>query len=162
MQLPSYFDVQNLDALANFLYKFPAHVRLAIEFRHSDWFDNQTLIDQARALLSGLKFASVITDVAGRQDVVHSSLSCPTVMIRFVGNGLHPSDYLRIDHWIRRIGFWISQGLENLYFFIHQPENILCPQLAIYFYDQMRKTWQGVNIKPPILLPQHIQFDLGF
>ncbi|MEL7222313.1 MAG: DUF72 domain-containing protein, partial [Bacteroidota bacterium] len=57
--------------------------------------------------------------------------------IRFVGNGLHPSDHTRIDEWCVRLNEWRKAGLEKVFFFPHEPDNILAPDLTQYFVAQM-------------------------
>ncbi len=43
--------------------------------------------------LRNLGMGLIITDTAGRRDVVHMHLPVPRALIRFVGNSLHPTDY---------------------------------------------------------------------
>jgi len=42
--------------------------------------------------------------VAGRRDVCHATLTAPELMLRFVGNGLHPTDLTRVDCLARAAG----------------------------------------------------------
>ena len=88
-------------------------------------------------LLAEHNAGTVITDVAGRRDVLHLGLSSHCAMIRFVGNSLHPTDYLRIDRWLDLLVQWMSEGLREIYFFSHQPDNILSPEICIYLIEQL-------------------------
>lgn len=122
MQLPPAFGPARLRVLERFFTLLPKNFPLAIEFRNPDWFSSGRIIDPAFQLLAENNIATVITDVAGRRDVLHTSLTRRTAVIRFVGNTLHPSDWTRLDSWITRLGAWITQGIESIYFFVHQPE----------------------------------------
>jgi uncharacterized protein YecE (DUF72 family) len=68
-----------------------------------------------------------------------------------VGNGLHPTDFQRIDDWIDRIAQWLDSGLHTLYFFIHQHDELHSPQLAKYMIDKLNKKCK-LNVKSPQLL----------
>lgn len=121
------------------LSSVPEGAGLAVEFRHPVWFKDHCLRREAWDLLEAHGASTVITDVAGRRDVLHTSLSTPRVMIRFVGNELHPSDYTRVDEWVARLREWIEAGLEEVYFFLHHPgyENI--PEISSYFAKKMNE-----------------------
>jgi hypothetical protein len=77
-------------------------------------------------------------------------LSTPQCFIRFVGNGLHPTDYLRIDAWVARIRQWIDQGLEDCYLFMHQHDELHSPQLIRYLIEQLNQHC-GTSIKAPVI-----------
>lgn len=138
MQLPPYFGFNRMDILKHFFEIFPSHIPLAVEIRHEEWFLNKTYFESFFQLLERFRITSVITDVAGRRDVLHQRLTSPTAMIRFVGNGLHPTDYSRIDAWVERLQTWLQQGLQKVYFFTHEPDNILAPELADYLVQQLQ------------------------
>lgn len=95
----------------------------------------------------------VITDVAGRRDVCHLRLTTNTVLVRFVGNNLHPTDYSRIDDWVRRLEYWFSNGLHQVYFFTHEPDNLMAPDLAIYLVEKLDKMG-GVETRGPKIIGQ--------
>ncbi len=139
MQLPPYFGFDRLSLLETFLQRFPKHIPLAIEVRHESWFSKTEHSEALFQLLERQNTSAVITDVAGRRDVLHQRLTNRTAMIRFVGNGLPPSDYSRIDAWVERINSWFENGLSELYFFTHEPDNLLAPELALYLSQQIQK-----------------------
>jgi uncharacterized protein YecE (DUF72 family) len=132
MQLPPHFSPIQLPILESFLKKWPQGLPLAIEFRHPDWFCDTGLLREARELLSAFGTGTVITDVAGRRDVLHMCLTAPFAFIRFVGNALHPSDYERVGDWIRRLEHWFENGLQRVFFFTHEPDNLQAPELAAF------------------------------
>ncbi len=156
MQLPPYFGFDRLELLKTFLQKFPNHIPLSIELRHESWFDVPEKIEVLSAALEGLNISLVITDVAGRRDVLHQRLTTDTTLIRFVGNALHPTDYTRIDAWVDRLKNWFEQGLQRVFFFPHEPDNILAPQLAAYFIEKMNEHCQ-LNIHVPTLDGREIE-----
>lgn len=155
LQLPPYFGPEKLEILLRFLRQFPSTIPLALELRHPAWFDgsapkaNEALWQQMRE--SGC--SSVITDVAGRRDVLLMPLTNRTAMIRFVGNGLHPSDFTRIDDWVSRLKRWFEMGLRRVYFFTHEPDNLLAPQLAHYLCRSVEERI-GVPVRGPVITDQ--------
>ncbi|MEZ5043875.1 MAG: DUF72 domain-containing protein [Saprospiraceae bacterium] len=143
MQLPPYFGPDRMRQLETFVAAFPKHIPLAIELRQADWFDNPTHSSRLFDMLEAHQKATVITDVAGRRDVLHMRLTNSVGMVRFVGNDLVPSDYSRVDTWIERINQWQVAGLSELYFFTHEPDNLKAPELAQYMFEKLKDT---VNI----------------
>lgn len=93
--------------------------------------------------------SAVITDVAGRRDVCHAQLTASTVLVRFVGNSLHPSDYTRVSEWSERLKYWIESGLESAYFFTHEPDNLLAPELAAFAWQTFTADMPGVAMRGP-------------
>ncbi|MDX2306390.1 MAG: DUF72 domain-containing protein [Microscillaceae bacterium] len=158
IQLPPHFTLAHLPLLEKFLNEFPTDIPLAVEFRHRSWFQNPDL-GEAAFLLEDHQVGTVLTDVAGRRDVLHMRLTTPQAIIRFVGNGLHPTDYERIDDWVLRLKTWIDQGLEELYFFVHQPNNDKSPELARYFIQKINKVC-SLALVAPKLYNQAIQQKL--
>lgn len=150
MQLPPYFAYNRLPVLHDFLERLPKGIPLALEFRHESWFNTPRYFNELITLLRQYQVATVITDVAGRRDVLHQCLTNETAMVRFVGNGLHSTDYERVDAWIKRLGEWFDKGLHQVYFFTHEPDNILAPELADYFVKQMKKA-HDVIVRGPKL-----------
>ena len=162
LQLPPTFEPKHLDFLAHFLADFPADIPLAIEFRHADWFRDDEF-SKATDLLEKYNISMVITDVAGRRDVLHQTITNDKIMVRFVGNtttntpndkySLHLTDYFRIDTWVKRLCIWIEQGLREIYFFCHEPDNnISSPELAVYFIKQLNSALKN-PLKIPLLPP---------
>lgn len=147
LQLPPYFGPDRIKILENFLKAWPAEIPLAVEMRQENWFEAGEGQDALWDLLEDNGVAAVITDVAGRRDVAHMRLTAPRTMVRFVGNNLHPTDYKRIDQWVARTASWFEEGLEEIFFFTHEPDNILAPDLAVYLCDQLQPvrglTWRG-------------------
>ncbi len=137
IQLPPYFGVDRMAILERFLQAWPRHIQLAIELRHESWFVNTEEINNWLSMFEKYGKHTVITDVAGRRDVLHMGLSSATTMVRFVGNGMVKSDFDRASHWIDRWQIWHQLGLRELYLFPHQPDNILAPDMSAHFYQKL-------------------------
>jgi len=139
---------KSIDTIIKFLEALPDDFSVAIELRHKDWFIDGASFNQLCKALEHYKQGMVITDTAGRRDCVHMRLSNRSAMIRFVGNDLHPSDYARIDQWVKRIATWKDKGIETIYFFIHEPDEALVPDLSFYLIQQINANL-GLSLTPP-------------
>ncbi len=149
MQLPPYFGPEQMPLLERFLERFPTQsIPLSIELRQEAWFGEKSLLEQWVGILRQYGVGTTMSDVAGRRDVLHLQLSTPTAMIRFVGNNLHQSDFDRIDEWVLRLSEWSKQGLQRVYFFLHEPDNLLAPDIAHYFVQKVNEL-MGLQLSPP-------------
>lgn len=151
MQLPPYFGYDRLGILEKFLHFFPKTIPLAIEVRHESWFSNSAHLADLTDLLQEQNTTFVITDVAGRRDVLHQKLTQPVTMVRFVGNNLHPTDYQRIDEWIVQLNTWFENGLQSAYLFTHEPDNLKAPELAEYVVQQAQQLIPNIKTRGPKL-----------
>lgn len=148
---------KHLDTILNYLSVLPKEIKVFLELRHTEWFvgkQAQRLFDFCREHGIG----TVITDASGRRDCVHMELTTPQAFIRFVGNGLHPTDYTRIDAWVQRIKQWKQKGIEDVWFFMHQHDEQYSPELSKYLIDQLNTecglkipALRFVNEAPPSL-----------
>ncbi len=149
LQLPPYFSQRELPLLHRFLQAFPTTLPLAVEARHESFFQNDGASTALFQTLTDYGASTVITDVAGRRDVGHMRLTNPRVLIRFVGNGLHPTDFTRIDAWAGRLQKWFDAGLQEAYFFTHEPDNVLAPDLTAYCAEAFSNRMPGVQMRGP-------------
>ena len=159
LQLPPYFAPKQLPDLEAFLKFIPESIPIAVELRHPDWFVDNVASLPLFEVLEKHGAGTVLTDVAGRRDVLHMRLTTPSAMVRLVGNGLNPTDYTRIYAWVERLKEWFDNGLRQLYFFVHEPDNTLAPELAIYLIEQLNKVC-GFDLKPPKKFVQPVQGEL--
>ncbi len=150
LQLPPYFGPERLGQLSTFLSRFPREIPLAVEVRHEAWFDSNENAERLFELLESHGTGAVITDVAGRRDVLHLRLTAPFSMVRFVGNDLHPSDFERMEEWSALLRHWHNQGLAEVYFFTHEPDNLAAPQAAAWLSQQFADC-PGIITRGPIL-----------
>ena len=148
IQFPEYWTSENLPDLLDFLKKYHQEFEIAIELRHLSWFEDPSFCNELAAILSTLNVIWLMTDVAGRRDVLPMLLTGPKAMIRFVGNELHPTDFTRINAWIKKILFWLEQGIEEVYFFVHQPSILKSPELMRILEKEIKASFD-VNIRGP-------------
>ncbi|MCW3125927.1 MAG: hypothetical protein JWO03_1585 [Bacteroidetes bacterium] len=141
----------NIENLHNYLKYLPKDFKVAVEFRHVDWFKDSVEAQEGWDMLREMKAASIITDTAGRRDVVHMRLTTPTAFIRYVGNDGDPTDFKRMDEWAKRMTKWIEGGVDTVYFFMHTHEEKNSPQLCKYSIEALNKA-AGLKIVPPKLL----------
>jgi uncharacterized protein YecE (DUF72 family) len=132
-QFPETFGFGELPLLQRFLARWPRAVPLAVELRHPSWFAAHVLRDDAVNALYRHGAATVITDTAGRRDVLHTSLSQPRVLVRFQGNRLLPSDTRRLGAWAERCIAWAEAGMQDVYFICHQPDDAMIPRTVNVF-----------------------------
>lgn len=139
------------DTIEAFIQSIPKEIKLFVELRHPEWFENEEAFQKIFAIFEKHNVGSIITDASGRRDCVHMRLTTKEAFIRFVGNALHPTDYSRVDEWVQRIKKWIEAGIEKVYFFMHQHEEIHSPELCRYVIQQLNKHC-GTNIPEPVFI----------
>ncbi len=140
---------KHLDAIEAFIESLPSDVQLFAEYRHKDIFADPAAFDKAFAMMERHQTGAIITDASARRDCVHMRLTTPEVFIRFVGNGLHPTDFTRIDNWIARMALWQQQGIKTIWFFMHQHEELHSPELCRYMIPPLNKAL-GSNVNVPV------------
>ena len=150
LQLPPNFPPKNFEVMRDFLKALPKDISVFVELRSPKWFLPDEF-DRVFDMLEENNIGSVITDASGRRDCVHMRLTTSTAFIRFVGNGLHPTDYTRIDDWVSRIQSWMKNGIDKVYFFMHQHEELHSPELCKYTIEQLNKV-----CKTGIPVPQFV------
>ena len=147
LQMHNNFQPKNWDRVEQFVEAWPQEVPLAIEFRHTDWFNEEAVSQKLYHLLEINSIANVLVDTAGRRDIMHMRMTNSEAFIRFVGAN-HPSDYERLDDWVDRLGVWIEDGISKIDFFIHQNVEKESPLLATYFIKKMNKKY-GFDLNIP-------------
>ncbi len=159
IQVSDTFSPKRKDELFDYLKTLPTDLQFFLEVRHPDWFKKNDIREEMFNTLQAMNMGAVITDTAGRRDCAHMHLTIPKVFIRYVGNSLHPSDYTRCDAWIERMKYWLDNGLQELYFFMHMHDEATSPELTVYLVDKMNKEL-GLNlIKPTFVTQQKGLFD---
>lgn len=147
LQLSEKHSPANQQRLFKYLQSLPTDLSFFLEVRHPDWFVGQAkkhLFDTLRAL----KIGAVITDTSGRRDCAHMELSLPKTFIRYVGHGMGPTDPVRLELWADRLKRWLDQGLEEVWFFMHTPEEIMAPEMVNHFAARMEAVC-GLSIPRP-------------
>lgn len=150
LQLHDNFGPENMDRLVTFLNYWPVDLPLAIELRHSDWYTDQETYKTLVQLLKKYNVTNILTDTAGRRDLLHMNPVTTIPFIRFVATG-HKSDYTRLNDWVERLGKWRDKGVNTVAFFIHQNAELESPLLSQYFIDQLNnRLFLNIN-KPKII-----------
>ncbi|MEC7781914.1 MAG: DUF72 domain-containing protein [Bacteroidota bacterium] len=140
LQMHNNFQPKNWDRVEQFVAAWPKEVPLAIEFRHTDWFNEEPVAQKLYHLLETNEIANVLVDTAGRRDIMHMRMTNSEAFIRFVGAN-HPTDYERLDDWVARLGVWIEEGISKIDFFIHQNVEKESPLLATHFIKKMNEKY---------------------
>lgn len=156
LQLPANFNPKNIDRLEPFFKMLPKDIKPAIEFRHTDWFNDTEVAKQLYRILEKYKITNVIVDTAGRRDLLHMRLTSPSAFIRYNGAN-HESDYTRLDDWIEHLEIWIEQGLQNIYFFLHQNIEKASPLLSAYFIKKSNERF-GTDLHIPQMYNPETKF----
>lgn len=151
LQLSEKYSPSRKEALLVYLEHLPKDLDFFLEVRHPLWFTDAAEREWLFGNLHRLGIGAVITDTAGHRECVHMEVTLPKTMIRFVGNGMHPTDYTRLDSWIDRLHNWIENGMEEVYFFMHQPHELHTPEMSVYFIEALNKA-AGLHVPPPQLI----------
>ncbi|MGZ5272915.1 MAG: DUF72 domain-containing protein, partial [Kaistella sp.] len=138
LQLHDNFKPKDYERLEKFVQDWPKEAPLAIELRNNEWFADEEIFNKICDLFEKHNITNIIVDTAGRRDMLHMRLTTPVAFIRYVGANAE-SDYTRLDDWIERIKVWKEEGLEKLYFFVHQNIEKASPLLSAYFIENLNK-----------------------
>jgi uncharacterized protein YecE (DUF72 family) len=139
LQMHNNFGPKDFDRVEAFVENWTYEVPLAIEFRHTDWYNSEYISSKLYDLLETRRVTNVLVDTAGRRDLMHMRLTTPTAFVRWVGANEPESDRARLDEWIGRISKWKKAGLRKLFFFVHQNEEQESPALAAHFIERLNK-----------------------
>ena len=148
VQVNDSFSPKRKQELFNFLSFLPGDLQFFLEVRHPGWFTNAKGMEDLFSFLRDNNIGAIISDAAGRRDCVHMHLTVPKAFIRFVGNSLHPTDFTRVDAWVKRIRYWLDNGLKELYFFMHMHDEATSPELTAYLVDKLNSEC-GLTLKKP-------------
>lgn len=150
LQMPPNFAPKSFDVLKAYVENLPSKPEVQLELRHPGWFSDKNIYDEVYKVLKKKKVGLVITDAAGRRDMVHMRLTTPEAYIRFVGNSLHPTDYKRIDDWVKRIKQWLESGIRSVYFTMHMHDEKHSPELCAYLIQKLNKQCK-LKLHEPVL-----------
>lgn len=159
LQMHNNFNPKNWDRVVRFVEYWPKEFPLAMEFRHTDWFTDETVAQELYHLLEENNIANVLVDTAGRRDLMHMRLTNNEAFIRYVGAN-HPSDYPRLQDWVKRLSAWQEQGLQNIHFFVHQNLELESPLLSAHLIKQLNPALDcNLHIPSTLNPPQQGLFD---
>ena len=152
LQLPPNFSPINAKELILFLEQVPKETDLFIEFRHSAWFKEGLNSENFFRFMTDNHFHMVLTDVAGKRDVLAMRPTSSKVLIRFKGYELVNSDFTRLDEWVDRLASWKEKGINEIYFYLHQQDQSHGIDLAEYLIPKLNS---ALNID--LSMPKRVQ-----
>ncbi|MEM9680715.1 MAG: DUF72 domain-containing protein [Bacteroidota bacterium] len=147
LQMHTNFSPKDFNRVVDFVERWPKEVPLAVEFRHTNWYNDPAVAEDLYQLLEANNISNIIVDSAGRRDIMHMRLTNPTAFVRYVGAN-HSTDYSRLDDWVERLKIWKDQGIHEINFFVHQNIEKESPLLSSYFIERLNETL-GTNLKIP-------------
>ena len=148
IQMHSNFAPKDFDRVVDFVESWPKQVPLAMEFRHTDWYNDTTVAEELYELLETNDIANIIVDTAGRRDLMHMRLTNHMAFVRYVGTN-HSTDYGRLDEWVERLKHWSDLGIKEINFFIHQHIETASPLLSAYFIEELNDQL-GLQLQVPV------------
>ena len=177
LQLPPGFSPRLMPELATFLSAFPRDVRLGVEVRHLDWFEDEHR-NKLNELLADHNMARVVIDtrpirtLTGDESIrgsayesllearerkpnvpVFEEVTADFIFLRFIGHPNMEQNLPFISEWVARAADQLAAG-KDAYIFCHSPDNMLAPFIAREFHRQISSR---VNV--PLLPWDYIQDD---
>lgn len=147
LQMHNNFAPKDFGRVVSFVETWPKEIPLAVEFRHTNWYNDEAVANELYDLLETNNISNVLVDTAGRRDLMHMRLTNATAFVRYVGAN-HETDYTRLDDWVERLKEWQEQGVKEIDFFIHQNIEKESPLLSAYFIRKLNSAL-GTNLKIP-------------
>jgi len=147
LQMHSDFAPKDFKNVINFAESWPKEIPLAVEFRHTDWYNDKAIAEDLYQLLEENNISNIIVDSAGRRDIMHMRLTNSRAFVRYVGAN-HQSDYDRLDDWVKRLKHWKENGIKEINFFVHQNIEEESPLLSSYLIKQLNVEL-GMDLKIP-------------
>jgi uncharacterized protein YecE (DUF72 family) len=160
LQLPPRYPPAWMEDLQAFLESLPSREQLAVEVRHTGWFEvarHQSL----NALLAGLDMARVVIDTRPIRDLsgekilegsVYQRLlearqrkpdlpilperTASFAFLRYIGHPQMEYNQPFIEEWADHLASWLQEGAQ-VYVFCHCPDERLDPQLCRAFHRQV-------------------------
>ncbi|MBI3234149.1 MAG: DUF72 domain-containing protein, partial [Bacteroidetes bacterium] len=75
LQVHDNFAVKSIDILQNYLRYWPKEIPMFLELRNTNWYNDTVVVDDLMNLMQEQGIGFVLTDAAGRRDVVHMRLT---------------------------------------------------------------------------------------
>jgi len=165
IQLPASFGPDDLPVLASFLGQLPAATAFAVEVRHPAFFAGgraeaplDALLEQHQVdrviLDSRALFATPPTTPEGHEAWQnkprlpvrpHATASHP--IVRLIGELDIERNLVLWRGWIPKLATWLAEGREP-FVFTHTPDNVVAPDLARRFWQEVRGAVDGLVALP--------------
>jgi hypothetical protein len=97
LQLSENFSPKLFPNLKAYLPGLPRTIPVHLEVRNKTGSATRKAGTTILIFFGNWEIGTVISDTAGRRDAVHMELTTSQALIRFVGNNLAASDYIRMD-----------------------------------------------------------------
>ena len=153
IQLRPDYSPKYADRLVDYLKTIPEDFSLAIEFRHPEWFTGNSEAEKVWTLIEERNISAVISATAGRRDALHMRMTSDTLILRFGGYDLDPSDEVRLTQWADRIQYWMENGLNHVHIWMHQFNSIKTPETCILF-GKLLEEKTGISVKVPSMIQE--------
>ena len=166
LQIPPAFGPDQLKQLQAFLDFWPVDLRLAVEVRHPEFYQ-ELHATTLNGLLSQYHVARVMMDTrpirigsAEETQVLQArerkpdlslqiAVTTDFVFLRYIGHPRMEVNDPLLDTWAQQIGQWLKQGTTN-YVFCHCPFEVHSPEICAALYQRV-----SVMVPlPPLTLPQ--------
>lgn len=162
LQLPPRYSPRLFDDLRAFVEAWPSTCRLAVEVRHTDWFDavhtaelNELLSAHAMGrvaidtrpirklegdtILSGTTYATLLEARHQKPDVpVVAERTTDFLFVRYIGHPEMDVNAPLLDEWAGHIARELSLG-SDAYIFCHSPETVSAPFVARELHTRVRR-----------------------
>lgn len=171
LQLPPTFTPAHMADLQAFLAFWPAEVRLAVEVRYADFFQEphtstlDTLLSQhnvARVLMDtrpirvgSTKEQQVLQARERKPDLpLHIAATTDFAFVRYIGHPRMEENEPFLDMWAHQLGQWITQG-RNIYAFCHCPYEEHSPAICVELHRRVRTLVPipPLSVEPPDTSP---------
>jgi len=154
LQLPASFNPEQLSWLGQMLAAIRPHFAMAVEVRHTVFFDKaeyevglnrmlqhwhtERVIFDSRALFSVAPTTPAITEAQQKKPYlpVHAIALTQHPMVRFVGLDDADTNRRYYQPWLGKIRQWLNEG-RSPYLFFHSPDNKTAPLLARQFISDL-------------------------
>ncbi len=160
LQLPETLDTRGMKVLEKLLPHKPEHRSLAIEFRHPSWFEDHTLIAEAKGLLEFYRCTPVISDTLAKRHSLHQSYVGDHAFIRFLGTEDESPDMERLRDWAARLKKLGELGIQKIYFFVHQPHEEFAAVTLARFSETLEEI-KEVQLHSPVKLYSEVRTFIG-
>lgn len=159
LQLPASFGPVRLGELAWFIGQLPRP--LAVEVRHPAFFQRGEAERELNRLLRDagverlcLDSRALFSCPADTPAVRHAQAKKPRLpprpaaftdfpQVRFIGHPELAANDPFMAPWLDKVAAWIEEG-RRPYVFLHTPDNVLAPDLARRFHEQLRTRLPGL------------------
>ena len=137
LQLPPHYAPKHSEKLVEYLKNWPREIKMAVEFRHADWFKGGEEAEKVWSLLTELGIGAVVSDTVGRPDAIHMRLTAPFLLVRFGGYDGHKSDEKRLRVWAEAIRKLRGEGtpLESFDLLVHTTDSEFTPETCSIFKE---------------------------